>query len=198
MNPHYRYTPHHEPSLPSSSGPTTHYLAVSSSLSSSTNAVIVCHHRHCHHHGVGCCLVPPDSIIILTIVVHPRCKPTNNGFPATSPHPPPPLGSSPPCRCRALSTLLIAHGSVMDWHAAWTPSRSDAPSATPARAPLFGGRAHCASATITAAAMPWSSLRRSAVDPTSLLRPPPVRRRRRQHGNVDGHPWQPSAATMMP
>ena len=35
----------------------------------------------------------------------------------------------------------------MDWHAARTPSWSDASSATPARAPLVGGRAHCAKST---------------------------------------------------
>jgi hypothetical protein len=75
----------------------------------------------------------------------------------------------PPPRCRrALSALSIAHGAVMNRHAACTPSRSNASSAAPARAPHVGGRAHCASVAVTAAAMPWS-LRRSAVDldPTS-------------------------------
>ena len=119
MNPHYHYTPHNEPSPPSSSGPTTHYLAVSSSSSSSTNAVIV---RHRHHHGVGCCLVPPAVTIILTIVVHRRCNPTNDGIPAASPRPPPPLRSPPPRCRRALSALSIAHGAVMDRHTASMPS----------------------------------------------------------------------------
>jgi len=106
MNPHYRYTPHHEPSLPSSSGPTTHYLAVSSSSSSSTIAVIVCHRRHRRHHGVGCCLVPPAATVIFAIVVHHRCNPTNDGVPAASPRPSPPLRSpSPPLPSRLLRPL---------------------------------------------------------------------------------------------
>jgi hypothetical protein len=102
MNPHYHYTPYHEPSPPSLSGPTTHYLVVSSSLSSSTNAVIV---RHCCHHGVGCCLVPPAAAVILTIVVHRRCNPTNDGVPAALPHSPPPLRSPPPLPLRPLRPL---------------------------------------------------------------------------------------------
>ena len=75
--------------------------------------------------------------------------------------------------------------------------------------PLVRGWAHCASATVMTAAMPWSPLWRSAVDPPLLLGPPPPveqrqqqqqRRwqRRQQHGNVDGHAWQPSAATTRP
>jgi hypothetical protein len=114
MNPHNRYTPHHEPSLPSSLGPTTHYLAVSSSSSSSTNAVTVCHHRHRRHHGVGCCLVPPAATVIFAIVVHHRCNPTNDGVPAASPRPSPPLRSpSPPlpsCPLRPLDRPWRRHG----------------------------------------------------------------------------------------
>ena len=72
------------------------------------------------------------------------------------------------------------------------PSRSDVTSAAPARAPLVVIRAHCASAIVATATMPWSPLRRPAVDPPSLLGPlPPVGRRQRQHGNfmvVPGNP----------
>ena len=96
MNPHNRYTPHHEPSPPSTSGPTTHYLAVSSSSLLSTNAVIVRHRRHRRHHGVGCCLVPPAATVILTMVVHRRRNPTNDNVPAASPCPPPPPATTPP------------------------------------------------------------------------------------------------------
>ena len=131
MNPHYRYTPHHEPSLPSSSGPTTHYLAVSSSSSSSTNAVIVRHRRHRRHHGVGCCLVPPDSVVILTIVVHRRRNPTNDGIPAASTRPPPPpisVAPSPPSRSPMTPSWTGMRRQC-------PPSRSDAASAAPARAP---------------------------------------------------------------
>jgi hypothetical protein len=197
MNPHYHYTPHHEPSPPSSSGPTTHYLAVSSSSSSSTNAVIV---RHRRHHRVGCCLVPPAATVILTIVVHRRCNPTNDGVPATLPRPPPPLrppppvaiAPSPPSRSpMALSWTCMRHQCP--------PSRSDSASAAPARTPLVGIRAHCASAAVTTAAMPRFPLWRPAVDPPLLLGPPsPVGRRRRQHGNVDACPWQPGATTTTP
>ena len=75
------------------------------------------------------------------------------------------------------------------------PSWSDAASAAPARAPLVGIRAHCASA----AAMPRFPLWRPAGDPPLLLGPPPpVGRRRRQHGDVDARPWQPGATTMTP
>ena len=150
MNPHYRYTPHHEPSLPSSSGPTTHYLAVSSSLPSSTNAVIICHRRHHCHHGVGCCMVPPAATVILTIVVHRRRNPTNDGVPAASPRTPPPpeiplppvaVAPSPPSR----SPMAPSWTGMQRRH---PPSWSDAASATPARASLVGIRAHCASATV--------------------------------------------------
>ncbi len=41
-------------------------------------------------------------------------------------------------------------------------------------------------------------LRRSAVDPTLLLGPPPVGRWRRQHSNIDGRPCQPGAVTTTP
>ena len=125
---------------------------------------------------------------ILTIVVHHRRNPTNDGIPAASPRPPPPLRSPfPPRRRRALSALSIAHGAVR--HASWTsmrrrcpPSRTGAASAAPARASLVGIRAHCASAAVT--------LRRLAVSPRSLLGPPPtVRQRRWQHDDVDGRPW---------
>ena len=201
MNPHYHYTPHHEPSPPSTSGPTTHYLAVSSSSSSSTNAVIVRHRHHRCHHGVGCCLVPPAATISLTIVVHCRRNPTNDGVPAASPRPPPPPAiPSPPSRPRPLRPLdrtwrhhgqacgvdALPPGPTRQVPLPYTPPLSGYGPIAPALPSLSGG-----SASVT--------LRRLAVYPPSLLGPPmPVRQRRRQHGYVDGRPWQPSAATTTP
>jgi hypothetical protein len=103
------------------SGPTTHYLAVSSSSSSSTNAVIVRHRRHRCHHRVGCCLVPPAPTFILTIGVHRRRTPPTMASPPPRLILLPPLQSPPRRRC-ALSALSITHGAVMDRHAASTSS----------------------------------------------------------------------------
>jgi hypothetical protein len=112
-------TPRHEPSPSSLSGPSRLYLAVSSSSlsSSSTITVFVCHRRHHHHHGVGCCLVPHTPTFILILVVQRRRNPTNDRIDAASPS-----FSSPPRRRRALSALSIAHGAILDRHAASTPS----------------------------------------------------------------------------
>ena len=185
----------YEPTLPlHPPPPTTHYLAVSSSSSSSTNAVIVRHCRHRRHHGVGCCLVPPAATYILTIVVHRRRNPTNDGIPAASPRPLPPPCDPHPLVAAAPSPPSQSPSMAPSWSGMrrqCPPSRSDAASAAPARTPLVGIWAHCASAAVT--------LRRPAVYPPSLLGPPPpVRRRRRQHGDVDGRPWQPGAATTTP
>jgi hypothetical protein len=102
---------------------------------------------------VAWCHLPPPSSSPLSS--------TAAATPPTTASPPPrlvllPPVIPPPRRRRALCALSIAHGAVMDRHAVWTPSRSDASSAAPARAPLVGGRAHCASAAVTAAAMPRS------------------------------------------
>ena len=182
------------------SGPTTHYLAVSSSSSSSTNAIIVRHRRHRRHHGVGCCLVPPAATFILTIVVHRRRNPTNDGVPTALPHSPPPPVIPPPL------AVTLSPPSQSPMAPSWTgmrrqrpPSRSNIASAAPARDPLVVIRAHCASAAVTTAAMPRSPLRQPAVDPPSLLGPPPpVGRRRWQHGIINASPWQRGAATTMP
>ena len=65
-----------------------------------------------HQHGVGCCLVPPAATVILILAVQ-RCRnPTNDRINAASP----PF-SSPP-----RSALSIAHGTILDRHAASTPS----------------------------------------------------------------------------
>ena len=146
-------------------------------------------------------MVPPAATFILTIVVHRRRNPTNDGVPTASPHSPPPPAMTPPPVAVALSPPSQSPMAL-----SWTgmrrqrpPSRSDVTSAAPARAPLVVIRAHCASAVVATATMPRSPLRRSAVDPPSLLRPlPPVGRRQRQHGNVNVSPWQPGAATTMP
>jgi hypothetical protein len=131
------YTPHHEPSLPSTSGPTTHYLAVSSSSSSSTNAVIIRHRhhrRHRRHHGVGCCLVPAATFILTLSSTadapHQRWRPRRLASSSSPPCDP------PPHRRRALSTRSIAHGAIMDRHAASTPSLPfQRGNVAPARAP---------------------------------------------------------------
>ena len=110
---------------PSLSGPTRSYQAVSSSLSlssSSTIAVIVCHRRHRRHHGVGCCFVPSAPTIILIFAVQRRRNPTNEGITAASPPFSSPPAIPPPHRLPALSALLIAHGAILDWHAASMPS----------------------------------------------------------------------------
>ena len=169
----------------------------------SINAVIVrhCRHRrHRLHHGVGCCMVPPAATVILTIVVHRRRNPTNDGVLPASPRPPPPPAIPPPV------AVAPSPPSRSPMAPSWTgmqrrhpPSWSDAASAAPARAPLVGIRAHCASAAVTTAAMPRFPLWRPAGDPPLLLGPPPpVGRRRRQHGDVDARPWQPGATTTTP
>jgi hypothetical protein len=109
-----------------------------------------------------CCLIPSSSSPLSSTAA--ATPPTTVSPPPRLVLPPPAI--PPPRRRRALSALSIAHGAVMDRHAAWTPSRSNASSSAPARTPFVGGRAHCASAAVTAAAMP-RSLRRSAVDPPS-------------------------------
>ena len=83
-------------------------------------------------------------------------SPTNNGIPVALPPSSCPPEILPPRRHRALSlsALSIARGAVMDWHAASTPSQSDAVSATPACTHLVGGWARGTSAAIAAAAMP--------------------------------------------
>jgi hypothetical protein len=129
-----------------------------------------CRHRHPHH------------------CVHRRHNPTNNEITTTSPRPHPPLRPPPP---QSPSRPLRPLDRPWRRQRQCPPSRSDAASAAPARAPLVGIRAHCASAAVT--------LRRPAVYPPSLLGlPPPVGQRRRQHSNVDGCPWQPGATTTTP
>jgi len=59
-------------------------------------------------------------------------------------------------------------------------------SAAPARAHLVGGRAHVASAAVSAAAMHQSPHRMPVLDPPLLLGPPPpVGQRQQQHSDVD-------------
>ena len=170
----------YEPTLPlHPPPPTTHYLAVLSSSSSSTNANIVRHCRHHRHHRVGCCLVPPAATPTSSPLSSTADQPHQQWRPRRFSSSFSPPGDPPPPRCRrAFSALSIAHGAVR--HASWTgmrrrcpPSRSDASSAAPARAPLVGIWAHCTSATVTTAAMPRFPLWRPAVDPPLLLGPPP-------------------------
>jgi hypothetical protein len=116
-----------------------------------------CRHRHPHH-----CRPPPMQ-------PHQRRRPrrfASSSSPPAIPPPPVAVAPSPPSR----SPMALS----------WTgmrrrcpPSRSDAASAAPARAPLVGIRAHCASAAVTTAAMPRFLLWRPAVDPPLLLGPPP-------------------------
>ena len=135
---------------------------------------------------VAWCHLPPPSSSPLSS--------TADATPPTTKSPPPRLVIIPPLRP---SPPPLPSRPLRPLDRPWCrqrqcpPSRSDAASAAPERAPLVGIWTHCASAAVT--------LRRPAVYPPSLLGPPPpVRRRQRQHGNVDGCPWQPSAATTTP
>jgi hypothetical protein len=142
-----------------------------------------CRHRH-PHHGRS----PPTQ-------PHQRQRPCRLTLSSSTPcdHPPPvAVAPSPPSRSPMAPSWTGMRRRCPS-------SRSDAASAAPTRAPLVGIRAHCASALVTTAAMPWSPLWRPAVYPPSLLRPPPpVGRWQRQHGNVDARPGQPSAVTTTP
>ena len=119
-------------------------------------------------------MVRPAATVILILVVQ-RCRnPTNDGINAASPP------FSPPRRSRALSALSIAHGAILDRHAASTASGTArrVPLPPPAHAPLFERRDNCASAAVKTAAMPRSPLRR-LVDLRFLGR-------RRQSGDGNG------------
>ena len=120
-------------------------------------------------------MVPPAATVIFTIVVQRRRNPTNDGVPAASPRPPPPLRSPPPLPSRPLDRPWRRHGPACSVDTL----RYDAASAAPARAPLFERRDNCASAAVTADAMPRSPLRRLVLD----LR---FSGRRRQSGDGDG------------
>jgi hypothetical protein len=120
-------------------------------------------------------LVPPAATVIFTIVVQRRRNSTNDGVPAASPRPPPPLRSPPPLPSRPLDRPWRRHGPACSVDTL----RYDAASAAPARAPLFERRDNCASAAVTADAMPRSPLRRLVLD----LR---FSGRRRQSGDGDG------------
>ena len=194
----YSYTPHHKPSPPSSSGPTMYYLAVSSSSSSSlslsTITVMSATTAIVHIMGlvVAWCCLPPLSSSSLSSTA--TATPPTMASPPPRPRSPPPLQSppqSPSCPLRPLDRPWRHLGPACGLGAL----QDDAVSATPARTPLVGIWAHCASAPITAAAMPRSPLRRPALDPPLLLRsPPPIGRRQWQHGDVDGC----ASATMTP
>ena len=126
-----------------------------------------------HHHGVGCCLVPPATTIILILVVQRRRNPTNDGINPTSP----PFSSPPTSPSRPLGPL------DRPWRHLGPACGADAlryntASAAPARAPLLERQDNCASAAVTAAAMPRSPLWRLALD----LR---FSGRRRQSGDGD-------------
>ena len=153
------------------------------------------HRHHRCHHRVGCCLMPPAATVILAAATPPT---------TASPLPRlvllPPLRSPPPSPPRPLCPLdrtwrhhgqacgvdALPPGPTRQVPLPYAPPLSGYGPIAPALPSLSGG-----SASIT--------LRRPAVYPPSLLGPPmPVGRRRRQHGYVDGRPWQPSAATTTP
>ena len=153
--------------------------------------VIVCHRRHRHHHGVGYFFAPSAATAILILFVQRRCNPTNKGITAASP----PF-SSPPAILPLPVAFPPSPPSRSPMAPSWTAASVDAlwynsASADPVRALLVERRANYASAAVTAAAMPRSSLRRPELDPPSLLGPPPpVGRRRHQHVDVDARPWR--------
>jgi len=133
-----------------------------------------------------CHLPPPSSSSLPSNAV---ATPPTKESPQPRPRSPPPLRSSPsPSPSRPLRPLdrpwrHLGPACSVD------ALRYDTASADLARAPLVERRANCASAAITAAAMPRSPLRRPELDPPSLLGPPPpVGRRRRQHVDIDAHP----------
>ena len=144
-----------------------------------------------------CRLPPPSSSPSLS---------TTDATPPTTASPPLRLVLLPPCDPPPPVAVAPSPPSRSPMAPSWTgmrrrhpPSWSDAASAAPARAPLVGIRAHCASAAVTTAAMPRFPLWRPAGDPPLLLGPPPpVGRRRRQHIDADTHPWQPGATTIKP
>ena len=118
MNPHYHFTPHHEPTPPSTSGP--HYTLPGGLVI----VVVVNQHRCCPPSPP---LLPSRGWLLLGATCrhrHPHhCRPT----------PPQPYQRRNRCcltpvllpprgRRRALSALLIAHGAILDRHAASTPS----------------------------------------------------------------------------
>ena len=134
-----------------------------------------------------CRLPPPSSSSLSSNAV--TIPPTKES-PQPCPRSPPPMrSSSSPLPSRPLPPLdrPWRHlGLACSVNALWY----DAASADPARAPLVERRANCASAAVTAAAMPRSPLRRPELDPPSFIEPPPpVGRRRRQHVDVDACPW---------
>ena len=120
-----------------------------------------------------------ESVVVKTSQTTPN--PLTTASPSPRPNTPPRPAILPPLRRRrALSALSIVHGAIMDQHMASASSRSDAVIATPARAPLGGGRPHGASAAVVAAAMHRSPLQRPAMDPPLL---PGLRH---QSGDDDG------------
>ena len=138
--------------------------------------IVVIVHQHWH------CPPPPPSspsqgLVVAWCRLPPQSRnPTNDGVPTASPRPPPPPAIPPPV------AVAPSPPSRSPMALSWTgmrrrcpPSRSDAASAAPARAPLVGIRAHCASAAVTTAAMPRFPLWRPAVDPPLLLGPPPLK-----------------------
>ena len=109
--------PRHEPSPSSSSGPTRSWRSLHRHLRRRPPSPSLYATATRHHHGVGSCLVRPAATVIFILVVQ-RCRnPTNDGINATLP----PF-SPPPRRSRALSPLSIAHGALLDRHAASTAS----------------------------------------------------------------------------
>ena len=185
---------------PSLSGPTRSYQAVSSSSSlssSSTITVIVCHRRHRCHHGVGCCFVPSAATVILILVRHPHpCCPTppqphqRQNHRSLAPVLLPPCDPPPPHRLPALSALSIAHGAILDWHAASTPSGTTRRVPIPPVPPLSKDGPIVPAPLSRPPRCLRSPLRQPELDPPSLLGPPPpVGRQQRQHVDIDARPW---------
>jgi hypothetical protein len=153
------YTPHHEPSLPSSLRPTIYYLTVDGPVDQVVRAPVpwlaplldLVQVVQAQRNGRALPYLT-ESVVVQELLEGPN--PADDGVPTNSP-------PSPRC-CRALSALLITQGAIMDRHVAMTPSRSDAVSAAPTRPHLVGGWAHGASTAVAAAVMPRSSRRRRA------------------------------------
>ena len=128
--------PTHEPSPPSSSGPTTYYLGVSSSLSFSSIVVIVRHRRHPCHHGVGCGLLlgaacrhcDPHHCRPLLPKTHQRRRPHRLALSS------PPPAISPPI---AVTPSLPSPPSRLPMESSWTSMRCQRPPVPTRRVPLL-------------------------------------------------------------
>jgi hypothetical protein len=114
---------------------------------------------------VAWCRLPPPSSSPLSSITTATLPTTESGLPRLRSPPPP----SPSRLLRHLNHSWCHLGPACGVDAL----RYDAASAAPAHAHLVERQDNCTSAAVTAATMPWSPLQQPALDPPSLLGPPP-------------------------